>query len=638
MDKGYYYQMVMETHYKENRMKYKQTLITIAVILLLGFAFQATQDWFTYPKKYTMQDTDLLMITNDGLDSTRNISWATVKTYILDTDVLVGVARLDSINRFNNRNIFDSTTTFNDPAIFNDSLIVDMILKFRENGIFQFPTDSPGLIDGTYQGALGEIIVQYQLGLDTLAGQWYVRNYIDTAGVGGGGDVYTDSVNIFKVNNDFLGNVTVDGILAADSGRFLIPRLNASTLYLAELALIDTTLRFVSTQGERIVATQSWVNNSSQVKIDSMHQRTDKLDLDYWGSAATNDSSWRAQQDSNWLKTDSITWILDPYAFYVSNDTLYIDTSYIGGGGSGDMAKSSYDPASIVEQLVGLTASQVITNKTVNGVILTDGGIGTQYLDATGGYSTPAGTGTGEANEGSNLGAGAGVYAQKNGVYLELKSIVAGTGLSSSTTTTEITLNLDGAIAYSNVDNNFTPTQTMAGVEADSSLYAKQYIGVRASSMAAPEIRFGINGDGRITGVMDAFGGYEVNSVEFVDALLNITGNSSNIDVMQSDMNRLDKTNINISGTVTVDVDDKSLIYLIAPIGVSTTVTDFINQVTGQELTVVYVSPTGGVTIQDNSNLYISGNFAMGQGDVIELKYVSYETFSGWVEVSRSNN
>lgn len=35
------------------------------------------------------------------------------------------------------------------------------------------------------------------------------------------------------------------------------------------------------------------------------------------------------------------------------------------GGGSGDMAAATYDPASIAEQLVGLTASQTLTNKTL---------------------------------------------------------------------------------------------------------------------------------------------------------------------------------------------------------------------------------------------------------------------------------
>lgn len=67
-------------------------------------------------------------------------------------------------------------------------------------------------------------------------------------------------------------------------------------------------------------------------------------------------------------------------------------TSDVGGGGSGDMLASTYDPASISEQLVGLTATQSLTNKSVNGVTLITGGSSTSYLSADGTYSTPAGS------------------------------------------------------------------------------------------------------------------------------------------------------------------------------------------------------------------------------------------------------
>lgn len=39
-----------------------------------------------------------------------------------------------------------------------------------------------------------------------------------------------------------------------------------------------------------------------------------------------------------------------------------------GGGGSGDMTKAVYDPANVAEQLVGLTAIQTLTNKTIDGL------------------------------------------------------------------------------------------------------------------------------------------------------------------------------------------------------------------------------------------------------------------------------
>lgn len=41
-----------------------------------------------------------------------------------------------------------------------------------------------------------------------------------------------------------------------------------------------------------------------------------------------------------------------------------------GGGGSGDMTKAVYDPANIAEQLVGITATQTLTNKTTTSLLL----------------------------------------------------------------------------------------------------------------------------------------------------------------------------------------------------------------------------------------------------------------------------
>lgn len=61
--------------------------------------------------------------------------------------------------------------------------------------------------------------------------------------------------------------------------------------------------------------------------------------------------------------------------------------------GAGDMLAATYDPATISEQLVGLTATQTLTNKTVNGVVLSDAGAATDYLDETGNYSKPTVTG-----------------------------------------------------------------------------------------------------------------------------------------------------------------------------------------------------------------------------------------------------
>jgi hypothetical protein len=71
-----------------------------------------------------------------------------------------------------------------------------------------------------------------------------------------------------------------------------------------------------------------------------------------------------------------------------------------------------------------------------SGVTLTNNADSIQ-IDATG-------AGGGEVNTGANLGAGEGVFAQKNGVALEFKSLVAGTGVTITNTATELTINSTG--------------------------------------------------------------------------------------------------------------------------------------------------------------------------------------------------
>lgn len=56
-----------------------------------------------------------------------------------------------------------------------------------------------------------------------------------------------------------------------------------------------------------------------------------------------------------------------------------------GGGGGGDMSTSTYDPASIAEQLVGLTATQTLTNKTLTAPVINTPTVGTSL---TGSYLT----------------------------------------------------------------------------------------------------------------------------------------------------------------------------------------------------------------------------------------------------------
>jgi len=69
-----------------------------------------------------------------------------------------------------------------------------------------------------------------------------------------------------------------------------------------------------------------------------------------------------------------------------SNRYLQTSTAEINLANLGDMTQAVYDAAGVSEQLVGLTASQALTTKSVNGVTLTDAGSATNFLNEAGDY------------------------------------------------------------------------------------------------------------------------------------------------------------------------------------------------------------------------------------------------------------
>lgn len=101
--------------------------------------------------------------------------------------------------------------------------------------------------------------------------------------------------------------------------------------------------------------------------------------------AEYNGSSW----DFETPVEGSTCWVNDENVRITFNGTTWVTAS-----AGGDMNASTYDPTAVSEQLVGLTATQSLTNKTVNGVVLSNGGAATSYLDETGNYSVPAGGGS----------------------------------------------------------------------------------------------------------------------------------------------------------------------------------------------------------------------------------------------------
>ncbi len=80
------------------------------------------------------------------------------------------------------------------------------------------------------------------------------------------------------------------------------------------------------------------------------------------------------------------------------------------GGGSGDMQAATYDPATIAEQLVGLTATQTLTNKTLTSPAINTPALGADSVDAITEIAAALKTGadgtlvTGTAGTNGNLG------------------------------------------------------------------------------------------------------------------------------------------------------------------------------------------------------------------------------------------
>jgi hypothetical protein len=139
------------------------------------------------------------------------------------------------------------------------------------------------------------------------------------------------------------------------------------------------------------------------------------------------------------------------------------------GGAGGDMLASVYDPANVAEQLVGLTASQAITGKSINGVTLTTAGSATNFLNETGTYTAPiaaaslssltAATTTNTINNGGNAQTWNWNTITSNGL------VINGTGTTSGSNSRLINLTRSGNHASSSIptyvasfSNNHTGT------------------------------------------------------------------------------------------------------------------------------------------------------------------------------------
>ena len=175
-----------------------------------------------------------------------------------------------------------------------------------------------------------------------------------------------------------------------------------------------------------------------------------------------------------------------------------ITISAIGGGVSGIISINGDDtPAQLIRAgtginvidginglhtiqidntVVTLDRNQILSNKTINAannnlqniletsLIVQAGAAGTVLTsNGVGDSPTYQAIITGEDNTGANLGAGAGVFAQKVGVTLQFKSLIAGDNITLTPSETGIIIaSPDGGSGITSLNGNATPAQVVA--------------------------------------------------------------------------------------------------------------------------------------------------------------------------------
>jgi len=163
-------------------------------------------------------------------------------------------------------------------------------------------------------------------------------------------------------------------------------------------------------------------------------------------------------------KTGLMLWVADEAKHYVFNGTAWqeVDVSGMGGGGSGDMAASVYDPASITQQVLGTTATQTVSNKTIHLSSNTLSGTKAQFNTACSDDDF-AYTGTANTFSATQTFTQAPVFTNLSGSRTALGLGSAATQ-STGTSGTAVPL-LDGANSWSAKQTLATPTTSSASLK-----------------------------------------------------------------------------------------------------------------------------------------------------------------------------
>jgi len=221
------------------------------------------------------------------------------------------------------------------------------------------------------------------------------------------------------------------------------PSTNIATIDVLENDTViapTSKLNFVDGTDTTVSVTEDTINNKVDVQID--YTGSGGTDTTYDLTSAQNVSDVDITLTGSDATTDTVKLVAGSNITLTDNGSNEVTIDAAGGGGEANTASN-----------VGTGAGEVFKQKTGVDLELKTIKAGTNItvtnnadditIDATGG--------SGEVNTASNLAGGEGVFAQKTGVDLEFKSLVAGTNITLTSAANTITIDAAGGSGGSGI-------------------------------------------------------------------------------------------------------------------------------------------------------------------------------------------
>lgn len=222
----------------------------------------------------------------------------------------------------------------------------------------------------TINGAAGTIdLAITNAQIVALATQEYNYEFILTLS---GGSVWPVLDGTFNVSEDGQASYSGDSVTvaldgntitltitpAAVSSSRLIPSGGTSGQVLAKSSNTDYAVTWQSVAGTGDM-TKAVYDTDDDGKVDAVEDNvsTQKVIVSKAGSTVGT------RQQINLIEGSNVTLTVSDNA---GSDRVDVTIAASGGGGGGDMLAATYDPANIAQQVVGTTATQNLTNKTLS--------------------------------------------------------------------------------------------------------------------------------------------------------------------------------------------------------------------------------------------------------------------------------